>query len=462
MESLPDNKWPSDLLESLSKSYEEVQPWDEFPLLNSQGFVIHPLGETSKAHNAILKAYNNDLLQAIGWKSGIVITYDPLARRLHPVFFNQKGIEEDITERRNQYIEHLKERCQESEYEIFERQVWEEKIHPGIGILPAMFIHMYNHRNEATTDWSKIIGFTFYEPDLTGKDSIVTKHGRQFFVGGGVITPCIFNKTLLGFSIVEQLPKESDFAQICKLNEFFVNSVAAPFLYTELITRLRDLEAYFLGLGKDKDRIRMLPILNKRALYDRLKLYMNNVKKDLLTRFSVSFLDIDNFGLCNELIGHQGTDKLMIDLAEILVRMWQERPEVEVGRFGGDEFVVIAPNMTATDLAEKMQALRQGFRDLIENKWGELNIKFVNKGKKLSLSIGITEYPDDFEKAKSLLNTIQIDNSEEYQLLDIANEHTQKIVKKYGKDAYLLTRQRLEFVQLEIEHAQIRDRYFCK
>jgi len=450
----------SRLMESLSETYAQVQPAERFPLVNSQGRVIDATAERSKAHDAVLAAYSEDLLKTFGWKSGVVIIYDPLARQLQPVFFGQKSCEKRQQER-DGYIKHLQERGEDNGYEIFERDVWEDKIHPGIGILPALLVQRYKRRKREETTWLKTQGLSFYELDLAGNDSIVTKHGRKFFQGGGVITPCIFNETLLGFSIIEHLKSDADFKVTCESNEFVVNGILAPFLYTELINRLRDLEAYFIGFRKETGRIGMLPILNKRALYNRLALYMKKVDDKCISCVSVSFLDIDDFGVCNETITHQGTDKLLLEFAEILVRMWPETLGVEIARFGGDEFVVIAPGMKAQNMAPHMNDLRMRFQDLLETRWKNLIRELDTRGVTLGISIGITEYPADFQNAYVLLSPAQKENTRrEYQLIDIANEHTQKIVKRHGKNAYLLTGLRVEFEPVERRYQDIRSRYF--
>jgi diguanylate cyclase (GGDEF)-like protein/PAS domain S-box-containing protein len=80
---------------------------------------------------------------------------------------------------------------------------------------------------------------------------------------------------------------------------------------------------------------------------------------------SVCFLDLDRFKLINDSHGHSIGDRVLTALARRIERV--VRPTDLVGRFGGDEFVVVGTNITdeleALALAERIQtALEQPLR----------------------------------------------------------------------------------------------------
>ena len=74
---------------------------------------------------------------------------------------------------------------------------------------------------------------------------------------------------------------------------------------------------------------------------------------------AVMFLDIDNFKLVNDSLGHEAGDRLLRAIAPRLSEVL--RPSDTVARFGGDEFVVLCEEVTdgrdALQVAERLQAV---------------------------------------------------------------------------------------------------------
>ena len=142
----------------------------------------------------------------------------------------------------------------------------------------------------------------------------------------------------------------------------------------------------------------LLTGLPNRALFqDRLAQAMTHVKRNI-TRLAVMFIDLDKFKFVNDSLGHVAGDKLLQALASRLRSCLREVDTL--ARMGGDEFVLLLPNINessdATLIAEKiLLALQQ---------------KFVIDDHELfaSVSIGIALYPDDANTSGNLIKRADI------------------------------------------------------
>jgi diguanylate cyclase (GGDEF)-like protein len=82
----------------------------------------------------------------------------------------------------------------------------------------------------------------------------------------------------------------------------------------------------------------------------------DDLKKPLVENICLILLDIDHFKRINDNRGHDAGDRVLKKIAEIVQLHLNE--ESFVGRWGGEEFLIVAPNMllnTAADLAEKIR-----------------------------------------------------------------------------------------------------------
>lgn len=87
-----------------------------------------------------------------------------------------------------------------------------------------------------------------------------------------------------------------------------------------------------------------------------LRKYLNRIEHATLI-----FLDIDQFKLVNDRYGHAAGDACLIQLASTLTRVF--RPDDGLFRWGGDEFLVVAPGLDEATARERIEAVREALRD---------------------------------------------------------------------------------------------------
>lgn len=131
---------------------------------------------------------------------------------------------------------------------------------------------------------------------------------------------------------------------------------------------------------------------NRNLLADRLGQALSYTDRNR-TQAAVLFVDLDHFKFINDSLGHDTGDRLLEITAERLVEC--VRATDTVARHGGDEFVVVLPDLTngedAANIARKIQgAVYQPF-------------KLSDHELMLSCSTGISMYPGDGEDAQTLL-----------------------------------------------------------
>ena len=96
-------------------------------------------------------------------------------------------------------------------------------------------------------------------------------------------------------------------------------------------------------------------------------------------------IDLDLFKDVNDLYGHQAGDAVLAEVAQTLKK--RIRASDILGRYGGEEFVVV---LVAMD-PEKASQIAESIRESIE----ELRISHAGKVMKITVSIGVaTSAPD--------------------------------------------------------------------
>jgi len=141
-------------------------------------------------------------------------------------------------------------------------------------------------------------------------------------------------------------------------------------------------------LKKSKEKFRELSmvdeltgLLNRRGFVRELEKQLQNATRSRSTLFLL-FLDLNDFKNINDKFGHKTGDEALVQTAEILKSTF--RGSDTIGRFGGDEFAVLAPQTTDTD---DSRAIHERIEENIRQ-WN----RAATSEYELSLSFGIARF----------------------------------------------------------------------
>lgn len=96
-------------------------------------------------------------------------------------------------------------------------------------------------------------------------------------------------------------------------------------------------------------------------------------------RLSIAIIDIDHFKHVNDSFGHQGGDVVLIEFSALI--MDRIRKTDLLGRYGGEEFVIIMPSTPLESAAEIANRLRKAVSAFI-----------FTRARRITCSIGVAEY----------------------------------------------------------------------
>jgi diguanylate cyclase (GGDEF)-like protein len=208
--------------------------------------------------------------------------------------------------------------------------------------------------------------------------------------------------------------------QMLKSNELII----VPLKSKERVNGLILADNFVTGTPITKDNIRMLTMLANQAglAIENSQLYEKTVIRshsDYLTGLwnhgffqslllqelekakahnapmSIIMLDIDDFKVYNDLLGHQAGDQILKELARLLRN--QSRKMDFVCRYGGEEFAILLPSADKKEafvIAERLRADIERHLFIRED---------ILPNKKLTASLGIGTFPENGLSASDLI-----------------------------------------------------------
>lgn len=160
------------------------------------------------------------------------------------------------------------------------------------------------------------------------------------------------------------------------------------------------------GLRKELEQELMLDSKTKVYNFRYLNEWLSN---PVVEQVAVLFIDIDDFKMFNDVHGHATGDKVLQALAQLIKDVI--RSDDKVIRYGGEEFVVLLPNMTRAQAVKVAQRIQQALRKLT----------FARQKGRVTVSIGVAACPED--------------TVDKHHLLALADQAMYQ-AKRAGKDCY--------------------------
>lgn len=151
---------------------------------------------------------------------------------------------------------------------------------------------------------------------------------------------------------------------------------------------------------KEKEKIikklayydKLTGVANRTLFYEVANRLLSNAKRNH-SLLGLMFIDVNKFKFINDTYGHEIGDKILTRVADMLTEVTRDNDVVV--RYGGDEFLVLLPNMKHID----------NYNIVVSRIIKAKDKTLVIEGNKIpvSLSMGISFYPDDGDTIDKLV-----------------------------------------------------------
>ena len=186
--------------------------------------------------------------------------------------------------------------------------------------------------------------------------------------------------------LAAQTPEPHGFA-LADLDLFqaVANQVAAALENAQLYQRTRELST----------RDDLTGLFNRRHFFEQLEKEVQRARR-YRRAFALLLLDLDGFKGYNDTYGHLQGDEALREVARLLLA--STRRADTVARFGGEEFIILLPEITAPGalvVAEKIRAAVAAY---------PFAGRAPQPGGRLTATLGLASYPTDAEDGLELLD----------------------------------------------------------
>ncbi len=211
----------------------------------------------------------------------------------------------------------------------------------------------------------------------------------SFYLNGIRQVSWIYPAMLFAYYLMP--PKQGIYVNLIMLM-FYIPKLVSSLALIDIITvistiLLTNIIAFVFasGLTNQAEKLKKLASVdyltqtgNRRAL----NYHLQNLHKQLRNHdktASLVLLDLDHFKKINDTYGHIKGDEILMNLSKLLMRLYQGFGQVY--RYGGEEFMIVCPNVAIEKVCEKSENIRKEVKRQI----------FINEHC-LTVSFGIAEY----------------------------------------------------------------------
>lgn len=155
-------------------------------------------------------------------------------------------------------------------------------------------------------------------------------------------------------------------------------------IHAEVIRRVEAIEKSNRKLLEKSKMDSMTGLLIKSAVIEKLE---NLLERSPRANLSILMFDIDMFKHINDTMGHQHGDLCIKTLSSLAKSSF--RQDDIIGRYGGDEFLIILPDTPSV----KAFIIADRFREMIQSK----------SNPSITVSVGVATYPEDGKTPAALI-----------------------------------------------------------
>ena len=239
-------------------------------------------------------------------------------------------------------------------------------------------------------------------------------------------SPLIISKQIIGAVSIKSFDKNINYSdEELNILKFISDQIAMAIDKVKSVEEMHYLAYY--------DKMTKLP--NRILFNDRAKFAFKNARRTN-EKYTVLFLDLDEFKIINDTMGHNAGDKLLKIVAKKLIASVREGDTIS--HWGGDEFTILSKINDIDDNKKLCQRILKEIKKAVQ-----INNKKID----CSVSIGASIYPTDGENIDELI-----------QKADMA----MYVSKTKGKDSFTIYNDKinekmLEKLNLEVEMRKIQN-----